>query len=157
MVPPAIWLPILRSPPMSAVRHRVHRQRLQVLLVTVVTNHRRHQQQCHSPYPVFPTSSLIRQVQKLPRTHLPLILNSRIMCRPPDLEWNATLKATIKIVSLFAGLLASGYRSHLILTNNLRKRFIDLWFHPILHPTFRGTLLLATFSFFLFFPAQISV
>lgn len=111
MVPPAIWLPIRRSPPMSAVKHRIHRRRRQLFHLTVVTNRRRHQQQCLSPYPVFPTSSPIRQ--KPSRIHLRLTLTLRIICRPPSLKWNVTLKATMEIV---AGLLASGYRSHLILT-----------------------------------------
>ena len=117
MVPPAIWLPIRRSPPMSAAKHRVHRQHRQVLLLTVVTNHHRQWQQCHSLYPVSPTSSPIHQVQKPSRTHQRLTLNSKIMCRPPsNLEWNVPLKATMEVVALFAGLLASGYRSHLIRT-----------------------------------------
>ena len=116
MVPPAIWLPIRRSPPMSAVKHRVHRRRRQLLLLTVVTNPRRHRQQCHSPYQAFPTSSPIPQVRKVSRTYLRPTPNSKIMWRPSDREWNVLLKATIKIVALFAGLLASGYRSHLILT-----------------------------------------
>lgn len=41
-VPRAILQPIHRSPPMSAVKHRVRRQRRQHLLVTVATNRRRH-------------------------------------------------------------------------------------------------------------------
>ena len=116
VVPRAIWQPIHRFPPMSDVKHQVHRRRRQVLLLTVVTNRRRHWQLCHSPYLAFPSSSSIRQARKPSRTHLRLTLNSRILCRPPsNLEWNVSLKMTMQIVALLAGLLVSGYLSHLIL------------------------------------------
>lgn len=113
MVPQAISQPILQSLPMFAAKPQAHPPPRRALIVTVATSRHHPLQRCHSPSPVFQSSSPIPQAKNPFQAHLHLTLNSRMLSRPSlDLERSVFLKTVIKIVALSTDILVSGYQSH---------------------------------------------
>ena len=124
MVPRPILLPTRRSPPMFAAKPQVHLPRRRLLIApTVATSPHHHLQRCHSPYLVFPSSSLVRQAHSPSRALPRLTLNSRILYRLlPTLERSVSLKAAVQNVASSADLLVLGSRPHIppTLVDNIR-------------------------------------